>query len=152
MRASRFSRYIDPSPCLSLYVVGNKKKVQRNLYSPCPKAHRESSRVVYARGRRSLIRTSIRSLSQLTKPHLALSYLTSFAVPVRRVLQCLASPRNPFVRPSARSLARSFVHSRAVLRVAQIPLSLVATVLLQSSPHIHTLKKKYRFCRIERYV
>lgn len=85
-----------------------------------------SRRESYARGRRSLIRTFIRSLSQLTKPHLALSYLTSFAV--RRVLQCLASPRNPFAHSPARA------HSC----VAQIPLSLVATALLRVLLSAHT--------------
>lgn len=126
---------------VSPYRVGNKKRCRETCIVLVRK-RTASRREPHARGRRSLIRTSIRSLSRLTKPHLALSYLTSFAVPVRRVLQCLASPRNPFVSTLARS--------RALLRVAQIPLSLVATALLQSSPHIHTLKKSAFIALVEK--
>lgn len=112
--------------------------MQRDLYSPCPKAHRESLRV--ARGRRSLIRTSVRSLSaHQTSPCLILSYV--IPRPSSAPVSCIPTK-------SIRSLACS----RALLRVAQIPLSLVATALLQSSPHVYTRfqKKNPRFGQIRK--
>lgn len=146
MRASRFSRYkILPrvSPCTQSVI---KKKVQRNLYSPCPKAHRESSRVVRTWAPQPYKDVHKEPLStHQTSPCLILSYVICRPRSSSAPVSCIPTKS---IRPSARSL----VHSRAVLRVAQIPLSLVATVLLQSSPYIHTLKKKYRFGRIERYV
>lgn len=115
-------------------VIGDKKRKkyrERLVYSPCPKAHRRQE--LYARGRCNLIRTPIRSLSRLTKPpHLALSYLTSFAVCV----EC-----------------SSVLHPHEICSLfacSQIPLSLVTIALLKLFLHTHMLlvKKKKDIYRI----
>lgn len=112
MRPRRCLRYAIHSAS-TVHVADDKKKMQRlkkereregnrkRLVQSLSESRAESLEP-RTRGRRSLIRTLVRSLSRLTKPHLALSYLTSFAaVPVER--SSVSHPRNP----SARSLTRS---------------------------------------------
>lgn len=137
MRASRFSRYIDPSPCLSLYVVGNKKKVQRNLYSPCPKAHRESSRVVRTWAPQPYKDVHKEPLStHQTSPCLILSYVICRPRSSSAPVSCIPTKSiRPSVRPLARSLVRSLARSPACSPNSTFPrCHSVATVL---SAHTH---------------
>jgi len=137
MHTSRCLRYKTLS--ISSYrVAGNKKKVQKDLYSPCPKAHRELSRAARTWAPQPYKDVHKESLSQLyqTSPCLILSCVICRPRPLSAPVSCIPMP--------AKSI-RLLALTPACSPNSTFPCCHSIATILSAHARTHTLKKKYLF-------